>query len=569
MSGFTPNQSVTDNDIIEKRAIDILDKILSHSDIKTHFTISDKIANVDGKIELMTDRRIFGNITVQIKTYPTKYYGQSKYDFPTSIFGYAQRCSNEVVFLFAVNRKEKIAYWKYIDKSLIAKYEDKSSQKKVTIHFEENEIVHRGNIDEIVKRWKELHKKTCNLIIQTEEISQENVQLKVQLEKYQNPTFTIGRGNIIKLQRFIDEYNYLLDYEYNYIKHHYYSNAWKIGIVVFEYGLKELSYIIHKIESGENGLLIKEIPVDRVKYFTNYSVMSRNCRENAINDNPEKYALKLIQERVKELLEYKSVLFLTEETATEYIFDFLRTECNHINIKQQESYELIPLKAIIENKYPRISAKIPCVSMNGNRCININNLYESIQFLINKGNTNINMLYPAIDQHVKTGFVSDWYTPDQALKKVKFVYELLPSLFDAYMITVFPYLKDRILLFSGYDIILVNLIYFDGVADEYNQNHQIVLNYLDLSNKMNVLPDLIISLNYDSDIYRENEISNINSMNKYFFTDKPILYNGGKYKVMKQERVNITLFFSNYCIHNILYKYLGDRFKDYFEVINR
>ena len=59
MSKFKPKLSVTESDILEKQSIDCLEKLLSHSDIKTHFTISDKNANIDGKIELMTDSRIF------------------------------------------------------------------------------------------------------------------------------------------------------------------------------------------------------------------------------------------------------------------------------------------------------------------------------------------------------------------------------------------------------------------------------------------------------------------------------------------------------------------------------
>ncbi|MDO9341542.1 MAG: DUF4365 domain-containing protein [Bacteroidales bacterium] len=569
MSGFTPNLSETNTDIIEKKSIDCLDKILSHCDIKTHFTAKDKNANIDGKIELMTEKRIYGNITVQIKTYPSKYHNQAKYDFPTSIFGYAQRCSIELVFLFAVNNKENIAYWKHIDKSLIIKHGDKFNQETITIHFEENETVHKDNIDETVKRWKELYKKTSDLITQTELISQENEQLKVKLEKYQNPTFTIGRDNIIKLQRFIDKYNYLLDYDYNFIKRHYYSNPWKIGIVVFEYGLNELSYIIHKIEKGENGLLIQEIPTKHVKYFTDFIVTYLNCKENAINNNPEKYAFNLIQEKVMELLENKAVLFLTVETAIEYIFDFVNQEGHYLNIKQDESYELIPLRVLLEDKYPKIDASLPFFSMIGNRRININILYDSVLFLIDKGFTYIHRLYPAKGYYGKTGFVSDWYTPDLALKKVRFVYELLPSLFDAYMITAFPYLRDHITFYDGYDLILVNLIYFEGKPERYTQNHQIVVYYLKLVKGTITLPELVISLNFESDIYQVNNISDIDSMIDYFSPDKTIFYRGENFEVMKQEGVDISIIFDNYYIHNILYRHLNDRFKDYFKNINR
>lgn len=216
MTGFKPKQSTSDSDIQEKASVVCLDGLLSHEDIKTHFSLNDKTANTDGKIELLTDRLICGNITVQIKTYPPKYYGKSKYDFPTSIFGYAKNCPIELVFLIAVDTQHNTAYWKYIDKSLIIKHEDKHHQDEITIYFEENEIIIRENIDETIRRWKVLYKNTSDLINQVEDINNENELFKIQLKKYQNPDFTIQGDYIIKLQIFIDKYNHLLDFDYNY-----------------------------------------------------------------------------------------------------------------------------------------------------------------------------------------------------------------------------------------------------------------------------------------------------------------------------------------------------------------
>jgi hypothetical protein len=569
MTGFKPKQSTSDSDIQEKASVVCLDGLLSHPDIKTHFSLNDKIANTDGKIELLTDRLICGNITVQIKTYPKKYYGKSKYDFPTSIFGYAESCPIELVFLIAVDTQHNIAYWKNIDKSLIIKHEDKYEQDEITIHFEENEIINRGNIDETITRWKELYKNTSDLINQVEEINYENEQFKIQLKKYQNPDFTIRKEYIIKLQKFIDKYNHLLDFEYNYIKRHHYLNPWKIAIVIFEYGLNEISYIIHKIEFGENGFLVKEIPIDQVKDFTNYSVMYRNCSENSINDDPEKYAFKLIQDKVIEMLENKTVLFLTEDTAIEYIFDFITKEGHYLGIKQEVTYDLTPLIDILNEKYPNVSEITPVYVIIGKHRSNLNIFYDCIKFLIEKGFTFIYRPYPPKEHFGKTGFVSDFYTPDLAFKKVKFIYELLPSLFDAYMITAFPYLRNYISFFDGYDLILVNLSYFNGAPNNYGQDHQIVICYLRLCEGRVKLPELDISLNYQSGIYLENSITSYDSMVECFYIHKKINHQGEKFEIMKMGGENISSLFEEYYIHNMLYKYLTERFKGYFETENK
>jgi hypothetical protein len=569
MTGFKPKQSTSDSDIQEKASVVCLDGLLSHEDIKTHFSLNDKTANTDGKIELLTDRLICGNITVQIKTYPPKYYGKSKYDFPTSIFGYAKNCPIELVFLIAVDTQHNTAYWKYIDKSLIIKHEDKHHQDEITIYFEENEIIIRENIDETIRRWKVLYKNTSDLINQVEDINNENELFKIQLKKYQNSDFTIQGDYIIKLQIFIDKYNHLLDFDYNYIKRHYYSNPWKIAVVIFEYGLNEISYIIHKIEYGENGLLVREIPKDQVEGFTNFSVMYRNCTENAINENPEKYALKLIQEKVLEMLENKTVLFLTEDTANEYIFDFIINEGKYLGFKQEETYDLIPLKEKVQEKYPQITSITSLSIMISNKRININIFYDCILFLIEKGFTSIHRPYPSKGNFGKTGFVSDFYSSDLAFKKVKFLYELLPSLFDAYMITAFPYLRNNISFYDGYDLILVNLSYYDGAPNNYTQNHQIVIYYLRLCEGRIRAPELVTSLNFDSVIYSKNNISNQQSMMDCFYSHKKISFHEDKFEIMKQEGVDFSIFIGDYYIHNMLYKYLTDRFKGYFDTLNK
>lgn len=563
MEEFKPKLSVTDNDIRERKAIRCLEMILSHDDIKTHFQIGDKTANTDGKIELMTERRFFGNITVQIKSYPEKYRGLSKFDFPTSIFGYAGRGVNELVLFFAVDCRENTAFWKYINKSLIDINKDKSNQKTITINFEEFETVHKENINGIVELWKKLHRKTCNLIIRAENIEQENEQLKIQLGHYQDSQFSIGKGSIIKIQNFIDEYNFLLDYEYNSIKHLYYFNSWKIGIAIFKYGVSELSYILHEIRFGENGLLIREIPSEKVKQFEDWSSMYQNCIENSIDQNPKKYAFKLIQEKVLELLERKELLFLTEETAIEYIFDFIEEEGNYIGIVKNESYELNSLLIFLMTKYPRIDKNIQCLIARGKRDIDIKSLYENIKFLVDREFATIQRLYPAKGHFGNTGLVTDWYTPDLAFQKVKFLYELLPSLFASYVATVFPHLKDKITFYKEFDLILVNLDYSNERGNGNLSNCQIILSFFKLCDNSNFRQQVTVSLNYDSNVYRENSISDLKSLNEYF--ERTLKYQGNNYELRMHMGDESSIFFGRYYIHNLLYKHLNKRFKEFFK----
>ena len=223
---------------------------------------------------------------------------------------------------------------------------------------------------------------------------------------------------------------------------------------------------------------------------------------------------------------------------------------------------MISLKTLLEEKIPLTGTRISCLSVN-NRNVNINNLYDCILFLINGGNTTIKRLYPSKGHYGNTGFVSDFYSPTLAFEKVKFIYKVLPSLFDAFMITVFPSIREEITFFDGYDLVLVNLTYVDGEANNYLQNHQIVLYYLKLCKISTIAPELIVSQNYESELFRANNILNGESINECLYSGKIIKYNGKKYNLKMREGTDVRVLFENYSLHNMLYEYLKRRFKDY------
>jgi len=562
---FTPNKSKSDSDVAEKSSIRCLEEILNHDEIQTYLTVNDKTPNIDGYIELLDKRLPIGKITVQVKTYPKKYNGESKFDFPTSIFGYAQHCITEFVFLIAVNKRENVAYWKYINNELIIQYQEKTNQSKITIGFDKSEILSNENIDETIEYWKSLFKAKYDLIIQSSETAREKIELITLLEKYRNPTLSFAKKYIISIQKFIDTYNFYLDSEYNSIKKYYYPNTWKIGIALFECTDDKISYIIYKIREGENDLLIREIPSDKVKEFTNYVEISSHYSENVIYDNPDGYAFKLIQKKTLELLENKSILFLTQEIASEYIFDFIKREGHYIDIKQKDTYYLKELKELFERKYNEIQTGISYNLVKGNHEINLNIFYSCVCFLIKNKITNLDKIYPLKGKYSNTGFVSDSYTAELAFEKLKYFYERIPILFESYMDSMFPSLKNEITFFDGYDLILVDLKYRDFNRDTYGENHQINLYYLKQTKGIKLNQKIIASLNQDANIYRENNIDDTNPIERYFGFNQKIIYHGNEYGIFKMSGEEMSLFFKDYYIHNMLYKYLNDQFNGYYK----
>lgn len=158
-------------------------------------------------------------------------------------------------------------------------------------------------------------------------------------------------------------YNHLLDNEFNFIKKVYFPNAWKIGIAFSEFFPTRISYIIYQISKGENGLLIRQIPIEEFLKIKSFVFASRNLAENAIYINPKKFAFKLIQDNIIKFLKEKKVFLITEEIAIEYIFDFINRNYRILKIeKQKNAYNLDKLNLAMEELTKSVILQIKSIN---------------------------------------------------------------------------------------------------------------------------------------------------------------------------------------------------------------
>jgi hypothetical protein len=514
MCEFKPKQSTYESQESEELSVDCLNSIFRESvKVKSDFSTNDKTANVDGNIELLKDRRIVGKIVVQIKTLPKCDYSNPKFKCPTSLLGYAKECANEIVFLVVVNNADCIAYWKYIDATLIDSHKSKVNQQTITLKFSDAEKLDKQNIHEVIEVWNKIFVKKKNLIIDSERNEKENLKLNEVINNYQNPVLDFDRESIIKLQSFIDTFNYLLDNEYSFIKETYFSNAWKMGIAIFEFNPSEVSFIIYRIDNGNNGLLIRQLPIAefiKIEEFSPFSM--RSCVSNPIYVNPTQYALDLVFEKVISVFSEKNLVFLTYETAIEYVFDFIDKNYNILNLtKEADCYDLNSLKSELVNSYPRINKNGQYLLRTGNSNINIKPLYEAIVFLETKALSKITRLYPGKENYGNTGLIFDLYSPESAFLKVKYFYDRLPQLVDSFIDTLFPLFKNKISLFGESDLILVNINYEEGANKQRSFNHSISVFYLKKKGLHKNKKEIISSLNYNLKVYHDNEIDSYES----------------------------------------------------------
>lgn len=562
MSIFTPKISKSPNGVQEEASISFLKDLFLKSSVKTHLSENDKTANIDGYLELLDEEyRMKGKIAVQVKTVPPCHQGKNKFDCPTSLFGFAEN-TNDPVFLIAVDHKEKIALWKYINRSLIQSNIDKASQDTIIITFDDSEKLSAENQDIIISNWEKIVAINIELFAKIPILLSENEELRQKLITFNNTSFSINSSEVRQIQLFIDKLNDLYDNDFRYIKQLFYPKTWKRGIAVFEYSDSELSYALYSIKYGENSLLMKELSLSEISNFNDYS--SRNCVRNEIKMYPEKLALKQIKLNVDNFLTNNKVLPLYYELANEYIMEFVNENYRNLRIDKKLLDDIDSFIEYLTHKFPHISGGIRRSVQIGNRSIPINILYGALQFLQVNGYKKIEELYPKKSFSDKTGLVCDLFTPENACIKAKYIFDIIPRIYDNFINRNFPSIACDLDLFYNADLVLIDMQYTGNGGDLFYQEHYISIYYLRCKESQVFSRDIIFSFNNDSDIYKENTIDKASDI----FTKEAIRYKDITYEAFQRDNVDmyISIWDKNNMI-NTFYMFLNKRFNDYFQML--
>lgn len=210
--------------------------------------------------------------------------------------------------------------------------------------------------------------------------------------------------------------------------------------------------------------------------------------------------------------------------------------------------------------YKNISSSI----VIGNHKIQLNNLYECVLFLLSKNILKINRLYPKKGNYGNSGWVYDCFTPQLAFEKITFAYDKIPYTFNSFLQSIFPALMPIIDFYDNCNLLLVNLIYPDKDFSMIN-SPQLIHYYL-YNDEFDDSSETIVSLNFESEIYEQNNIRSDANLNDKFYKSQTISFNGKKYKIKSIEGINITLLlYNDFFFHNLLYDFLEKRIKRYYE----
>lgn len=177
---FKPKKVTNLNDRLDEDGVLCVRGLLKHTQAIAHKVEShDKTPNVDGNIELIDDEdRPVGEMTIQAKTYKSKYQGQNKADVPAYFVAYASRMRNKVCVFFSVDANANKIYWKYISDDYIREFQKRGDNAIHGYQFTKDEILSNENVHETINRWKQIFNDKIALLLKekksAEEIMSEN-----------------------------------------------------------------------------------------------------------------------------------------------------------------------------------------------------------------------------------------------------------------------------------------------------------------------------------------------------------------------------------------------------------
>lgn len=550
---FKPNKSYTESDAREQQSIDFINRLLRGTSAYPYLKYGEKEPNIDGYIQLLDEYKcINGKLTIQVKTVSPCNEGKNEFPCPTSLFAYAER-TIDVVFLMAVDHSQQTVLWKYISRLLINENRHKENQSTITLHFNDTEKLTKDNITETISRWYSLFLQQRDLIVGAEEIQNENEKLRHQLVTVEAPKFTIPQLDVVKIQKFSDAYNGLLDRDFKYVKTCCYPNSWKQGIAIFNYQDKELLYSLYSINYGENSLLIKQLPKGTIQK-TKYNIACHHCIENPIKNNISALVKERIINDVNKMFNDTKVVPPYENYIIEYIREFVSQNYRTLGVSTKIINDYSALKVVVEQLFASIG-RIPATVFFGDCRVNLRKIYDCINYLLNRGYKGDIELYPPKGKYGETGLVSDWFNSETAFKKMEIILRYVHTTYTDFIKKNFPYIHDKLDMYYNADYVLINLSYEDWPI--LSINHFYCTDYIDCKNDVKVE----FCLEKKHELYKQEDCFNSPD---YMFIGKEVQYHGKTYQCLRISSIDShNYLFNHTCFIDTFHEIFKNRLEEY------
>ena len=263
---FKPKKITNPNDRLDEDGVLCIRGLLKHTQAIAHGIEShDKTPNIDGNIELVDDEeRPIGELTIQAKTYKSKYKGHNKADIPAYFVAYASRIRNKICVFFSVNAHENKIYWKYISDDYIRDFINEGDNETHVYQFKKDEILSNENVHETIDRWKQIFNEK-NALLTKEMKNAEKI-----MSENRSAFYRINTDFHDLKDSFIDRKE--IDLLYNWVKNELPEKDSRVKLLVGNAGVGKsviIKKVIQKLESDD--IKCFAIKADKLQTPTGYT----------------------------------------------------------------------------------------------------------------------------------------------------------------------------------------------------------------------------------------------------------------------------------------------------------
>lgn len=584
----------------EIEAVRMLEYIIDKERLKTSLSVLDKVPNIDGHIEIVTEQQHpIGKLEVQVKYLPQKSHARPKYQCDLQFLSY---CENNImpVLLIVVNTKDEKAYWLHLSRKVITDLAARIKGKTVSVSIPLENVISREQ-DGYLGSWVSIIDDYKTRLINYEGIKtklEEITTVHAAMKKLSNRAVGLDKSEFKEIHMFLDYYNRFLDHDFSIIKEIFYKDYWKIGVAYSRYEEKCLAYSLYPISYSTNDVQIKHIANDEARFLKNLLNRVSNHTTNPIKYQPKMLAYQYVIDDLKKIVDKEMLLPINEFVAIEYIISFLDRfdEITGFD-KDQKVYPLQEIRNLLDNHLPlfieqylqnedpeeditfeldhfrwyvleeeiiQVHERLKQRLALGNSEITLTNLkitstsfnmeylHNLIRHLENVGLKMLTRHYP-IKKYPQAESYFTWqvYNDFEVKQATETIFRNLPSIYNRFVSEYFPNIAPEVDFYSFFDRLVVNIEPLDPENIRGGYGIQFVY-----------LKDLDENKANRTDVYMLGQDKPVVSF-EIFRKEKKVCIDGRQYEVISSSSSHLDNMFRDLPMLEYIYDTLKNRLENY------
>lgn len=534
-----------DTDFTDVQSITLIGNLLaSHKRVMPKLESNDKWPNIDGHVEVQNgEKSLVGRLFVQAKTLPANH--KLKFSCP---IGFFTSCEIDPCLLLGVDNQTRRVYWLYFDAQTVQEIDYKNNKSTKTVYFKSTQYFDETK-REYIEAWEGIVKSNQYKFKNYDELKSSYDLLS------KNSNQAIGKvsDHYVKLHKFLDNLNLLLDSDFAVVKNIYYPKTWKLGIAVYDFEDSKLSYALYPILFNKNDAQIKE--VDKVLHdslqqeglgFTGHFV------ENPIVSKPLEYVKELLSSKTFNLVDKTLLNYLGSEfLAQEYVCNFIITHNDRIGLQKKDKYTISEVK---DSPWLKKLQNTRVLYIDGKQ-INMYVFFNFLDYLEKNGLDIVRQYKPKDFSRIPNGgWVWEVFSKVDVEYNLQLVFQNLGSVYQSIIKNNFPLLSDKLSLFGAADKIFVSFAVKEKYQG-YGSGPTYSMFYVKSVNPSGLQQIEIIGED-EGKLFQKTAFQSGNH---------DILHDGVKYQIISMRHSVLDFIYEDTPMFKLVNGILLNRLKDYFK----